>query len=41
MYDYHITAREYADYVADMLEMAADFEFPSDEDIEEMAKQAL
>ena len=38
MYDFNITAREYADYVADMLEMAGEWEFPSEEAIEEMAE---
>jgi hypothetical protein len=37
MYDYNITARESADFIADMLEMAADFQFPSEGDLEEMA----
>ena len=40
MYDHNITAREYADFIADMLEMAADFQFPSEENLEEM-EQAL
>ena len=40
MYDHNITAQEYADFIADMLEMAADFQFPSEEDLEEM-EQAI
>ena len=37
MYDYNLTASETADFIADMLEMAGDWAFPSDEAIEEMA----
>ena len=38
MYDYNLTASETADFIADMLEMAGEWEFPSDEAIEEMAE---
>ena len=38
MYNYNITAQEISDYIADMAEMAGEACFPSDEEMEEMAK---
>lgn len=38
MYDCNITAQELADFHADMAEMAALVELPTEEDIEEMAR---
>ena len=38
MYNYNITAQEISDYLADMAEMAAEVDFPSDEEMEEMAE---
>jgi hypothetical protein len=37
MYDYNITAQEIAAYNADMLEMAADQQLPTDEEMDAMA----
>lgn len=37
MYDYNITAQEIAAYNADMLEMAADQQLPTDEEMAAMA----
>lgn len=38
MYNYHITAQETADYIADMLEMQAEaFAPPTEEEMAEMA----
>ena len=38
MYNYSITAQEISDYIADIAEMAEEAYFPSDEEMEEMAK---
>ena len=38
MYNYNITIQEISDYIADMAEMAAEVDFPSDEEMEEMAE---
>jgi hypothetical protein len=38
MIDYNITAQEAADYIADMLEMAGDDLFPTEEEMAEMAE---
>ena len=38
MYSYNITAQEISDYLADMVEMAGEATFLSDEEMEEMAK---
>lgn len=37
MYDYNITAQETADFIADMLEMAAEAYEPTEEEMAEMA----
>ena len=38
MYDYNITAQETTDFIADMLEMAGDDFFPTEEEMAEMAE---
>ena len=38
MINYNITAQEAADYIADMLEMAGDDLFPTEEEMAEMAE---
>ena len=38
MYDYNITIQELSDYYADMAEMAGEADFPTDEEMEEMAE---
>lgn len=38
-YDYNMAIREAADYAADMMEMAGEAYYPTDEEMEEMAKE--
>lgn len=39
MYDYNMAIQEMADYYADMMEMAGEGYCPTDEEMEEMAKE--
>ena len=41
MYDFDITIREYSDFLADMAEMHAIDYIPSDEEMQEMAEDAM
>ena len=38
MYDYNISIQEISDYIADMVEMAGEAYFPTEEEMEEMAR---
>jgi hypothetical protein len=38
MYNHNITMQEQADYIADMLEMSAQPEFPTDEEMDDMER---
>lgn len=38
MYDYNISAQEISDYIADMAEMAGEVYFPTEKEMEEMAR---
>lgn len=38
MYDYNITIQELSDYYVDMAEIAGEADFPTDEEMEEMAE---
>ena len=39
MYDYNMAIQEMADYYADMMEMAGEGYCPTDEEMEEMARE--
>lgn len=41
MYDYNITIQEHSDFLADMAEMNAINYIPSDEEMQEMAEDAM
>ena len=38
MYDFNLSIQEISDYIADMAEMAGEAYFPTEEEMEEMAR---